>query len=485
MAPGGKLPKIVAAVVFVAGLGVVLAIPIIRGWNGIPAAAHRRHHAKPHKSLAPPPFPSESPTPSPTPTPTPTPAPSPKPSPSPGGFVEVAGPFRQFELTGEYPESCLGAVARPRATGLLAGFNGTLTSAGSHGRLTVRAIGGGGEETFAAQAPFQWSASGRYLATDHGSIVTRDGTGVGTFEGDAWGWSPSADCLISTPFDPPALMVTTPEGESTVLLERNVTGFSVSPDGTHVGLALAHGPRSQDVWIADLETGEVREVDRAPRDLWYATLGPWSKDGARLYYWRPDSLLRSVTTSAPVNRVVYAPSKHTRGSEMPNDDDALIECGGDLIGVVRPGGSSNRRGRLAVMNANAAPDLLTTSSDFVYWKPQCSPDGFYVAAIRAPAGSEGSGGELVIFDRDGNLLQSITPGGSEDSDPIWGPAGTGLLFVRRTGSDPAEVWYATEGSSPQGTGLTISDDYEPYVRKYGYEWLLDWSATPPDGLPTG
>lgn len=473
-----KPARIVAALLFAGALGVTLALPMIRG-EGL-TVARGKHGPKPHKSRPPVPFPSPTPTPRIEPTKRPVPSPPPQPSPSATSaldFVEVAGPFRHMKLANPYPAECLGPKSKPKATGLLAGFNGTTAAReGRKGRLTVRAIGGGGSATFDTVAPIAWSPSGRYLATGRGMIITRDGTEVGRYEG-SWGWSPGADCILISPDEGGTFEVGTPEGDATVLLEANVRGFSISPDGVHAGLTIANGARADDLWMADLRSGEVREVDRAPHDLWNVFLGPWSRDGRRLFYWRPDGVLRSVGTSTPVDRDVYAPSGNPSAGEMDAaDPDGLVECGDELIGVV----GDDRR--LAVLRPDAAPRVLTTSHDFSYSNPQCSPDGSYLAALRKPVGGGlNAAGQLVVLDRSGNLLQELTPEGSKDANPMWGPAGTGLLYVRSTGTGTAEVWFAREGSSPETTGLELSDDYAPYVRKFGWESLLDWSATPPTG----
>lgn len=483
-----KPVRAAAAVAFVAAVGVVLASPIIRGSTSHLAAASGNgpHRRRSHPA---PPFPSPTPTPPPPPSPSPTPtaAPRARPSPStPDGFETIAGPYRKFSFDVPYPDECLTPPRHPHGTGLLAGFDGRATSSGGDGRVTVRAIGGGGEASFDAPAPLGWSPSGKYLAAGD-RLLDRNGADealVGARLPDEWAWSPAGDCVIGLDPEDGLTATSAVDGTAALVLDRDVVAFSISPDGKHMGLAIAHGPHAQDVWIANLQTNTVAEVDRAPRDGWTATLGPWSADGTRLFYWRPDSVLRSVDSTTPPNRIVYAPSSGTRSSRVPVDPEGVVDCGGDVLAIVGSGRDPARNRRLAIVRPNARPALLTPSHDFVYSTPQCSPDGQYIAVDRAPAGSAPGDRHLVILDRRGTLLQDLTPAGDDDSSPMWGPSGTGLLFVRSTGAGSGEVWFAREGSSPTATGLTISDDYEPYVRKYGWESLLDWSATPPTGLPS-
>ena len=478
--------KSAAAVVFVAAVGVVLALPIIRSYEGLPAVAHKKGPKPVHTGV---PFPSATPTPSPPskPSPSPTPSTAPSPSPSPaatGDFVVIEGPFRELELEADYPSECLEHVARPSGDGLVATFGGELTAAGGDGTVTISTLGGAEQGSFHASAPVRWSPDGRYLATNDGRIVTPAGKQAGSFEGD-WSWSPAADCVIASGNDKPELTVTTASGEKTRLLARSPSGFSISPDGTRMALTLAHGPDANDVWIANLETGVVREVDRAASQGSFARLGPWTTDGAAVYYWRSDSILRSVTTATPAERTIYAPTSNTASSRMPVDDDSLIECAGDPVGVIgsRPGPIAAKNRRLAVLKPNAPPDVLTPSHGFVYAYPQCSPDGFYIAAVRGPARAGGTDRHVVVLDHQGGIVQSLTSGSGDDFNPEWGPAGTGLLFVQQSAPGEGEVWFAAEGHSASGTGISLSDSYAPFTRKYGFESLIDWSATRPTGRP--
>jgi Tol biopolymer transport system component len=397
--------------------------------------------------------------------------------------VAIAGPFRELELEADFPTECLTKASAPAGDGLVASFSGELTAAGSEGTVTIATPTGEEVETFEAQAPIQWSPDGRYLATGS-SIVTAKGREVATFEGEG-AWSPSSNCVIS--HSETGLSVTTIEGDTTLLLERSVFGLSISPDGTRLALTLAHGPRATDVWIANLSSGVVREVDRAPREGWFARLGPWSGDGTQLYYWRPDSLLRSVQPTTPVQRTVYAPSSNTTTSRMPADDDTLIECAGNPVGVIGAGAgpTAQKNRRLAIMRADAAPEVLTPSHEFVYLYPQCSPDGFYMAAVRGPAKSGATNRHVVVLDNRGGVLQTLSSGDTTDSNPIWGPSGTGLLFVQLDSPGQGELWFAPEGHAPSATGIEITNSYAPYVTKYGFESMLDWSATPPSGRPPG
>jgi hypothetical protein len=92
----------------------------------------------------------------------------------------------------------------------------------------------------------------------------------------------------------------------------------------------------------------------------------------------------------------------------------------------------------------------------------------------APVGSSPDT-ELAILRADGSEVITLTPEGVTDAAPEWGPPGTGLIFVRRSGAD-AMVWFAAEGRTSVSLGVRLS------VPTPDYAWhrVLDWSATPPN-----
>jgi hypothetical protein len=105
--------------------------------------------------------------------------------------------------------------------------------------------------------------------------------------------------------------------------------------------------------------------------------------------------------------------------------------------------------------------------------------------VRGAAKGGASDRHVVVLDNRGGVLQTLSSGDTGDSNPMWGPSGTGLLFVQQESPGQGELWFAAEGHAPSATGLTVTDSYSPYVTKYGFEALLDWSATPPAGRPVG
>ena len=121
--------------------------------------------------------------------------------------------------------------------------------------------------------------------------------------------------------------------------------------------------------------------------------------------------------------------------------------------------------------------------DYVF--ASCAPNSRFGVAIHNPDHDEGGWGRLWLIGADGDPLRAIATGAYEDTAPEWGPARTGVLFLRRPeGTERFEVWYLPEGGNPGRTPLRVSGlgniiDHESF-RPW---WFVDWNATPPSGEP--
>ena len=163
----------------------------------------------------------------------------------------------------------------------------------------------------------------------------------------------------------------------------------------------------------------------------------------------------------------------------------LERCAGDLLGIV--GGDRFDVGpmRLAELPAGSGPRFLTptTGSHFGF---SCTSNGALIATARGENrdGSEAARSstrtEITILRADGSEVITLTPAGMSDGAPEWGPPGTGLVFVRLSDGD-ATVLFAAEGRAPTALGVSVS------IPRPDFAWrqVLDWSATPPDGLSAG
>jgi hypothetical protein len=101
----------------------------------------------------------------------------------------------------------------------------------------------------------------------------------------------------------------------------------------------------------------------------------------------------------------------------------------------------------------------------------CSPSGAFVAGER--------GQRVYLARADGSDRTRLATGRYLEAFPEWGPAGTGVLFVRKPADGrKGAVWFVPEGGSARSTPFVL--DGEPF----GYEtfpWfgIVDWNVSPP------
>jgi Tol biopolymer transport system component len=115
----------------------------------------------------------------------------------------------------------------------------------------------------------------------------------------------------------------------------------------------------------------------------------------------------------------------------------------------------------------------------------CSPKGDFIAEIGASPGAGVDARRMFLARTDGTFVQDLTDGvGYADEYPLWGPVGSGIVFVRRpaSGGDP-QVWYLAEGARAAYTGLNVTDLRSRHGH-FSWNRVLDWSADQPTGTTT-
>lgn len=433
--------KAVLALVFVVVTGAVLIQPILDAAEtplvGAPEEDPTPARTKRFKSG---PIPPRSPSPVPS-------------APSPGGAV--SGAFRTQSFSQRYPAPCLGRRGAAPGDGehLIAAVIGRrLTFGTTAGPGSVAARGGTSSGKVDAFLGFNLTAelyaasSGNraFVSAPEGAQGADGDSGLGNIETVVW--SPASSCGVA--IGEHGSLLALPYDGGGPLLRADVTAAGFSPDGRKLAVVLDEAGTTS-VWVGDLHGTTLREVHRA-RDR-PVELKAWSPDGTTLYLsFGPDSGLSSLT----VQRTSVPP---VSGGVVATPVTALAQCGGRLVGIVN--------GRVADISTRG-PDYLTPGGT-EYSAASCSPEGSFIAAIRS--------GRLVLLDGNGNVVRDLTTDtGYRDVFVDWGPRGAGLLFGRvAQGSNAAEVWYVPEGGTARATGLT-------YTPGGG---AIDWSASPPTGLP--
>ena len=411
-----------------------------------------------------------------------------------------AKPRADRRLVHAYPRACLRQVAQPSGDGLIAAYNKR--------RVTIVTTTGDVQATIedvapTVRPPIAWSPSGRVLAVGpQGLFWTPEGASVplgdvqhGLVVGarGRWGWSPIADCGVHIDENGELLIAAVDPNTSTKgrlavgaglpLVRPTVESFAFAPNGRSLGLVIVEGKR-REIWVADLERNTMKAITRFPSSTCCVTLGGWTPDGAELLFWAASGA--SVSADGWLLQSVDPETRRVSSFAAVRVRPEFLErCAGDLLGIV--GGDRFDVGpmRLGELQVGAGPSYLTprTESHFSF---SCTANGALMATARGavrdgsdPVGST-SQTEVTILRPDGSEVITLTPEGMNDAAPEWGPPGTGLIFVRISGDD-ATVLFAAEGRTPTALGMSVS------VPRPDIAWqqVLDWSATPPDGLPAG
>lgn len=421
----------VIAFVFVTVLGAVLIQPILDAVDSTDPTATPTEPAEPDPTRS---------------RAADAPAPTPEPSPSAGASDEVSGPLRTQPLFDRYPRRCLGAAtARPdRLVFVADDLVQTATN--------FQADPGQGQVAASSLAGLNVTATTYASYTKPGDVLFAPWEGVAGADGarsgpriEAAAWSPVSSCGLSLTSEGSLQVV--PNGA--VLVPEGVRHFAFSPDGRQVAVVIDEGIATS-IWLTRLSGARMREVYRVEKGARLRIEG-WAPDGEIVYFTRPGH---------PMLRFVDAAGSEQTGRIRGVADVRLEQCADRLVAVLDATIAELPGWRPFFYLTDGSAEGRDTAAS-------CSPDGRFIAAIRDDS--------LVLLDSDGNLIRDLTTdGGHRDIDPDWGDSGAGLLFGRiPDGGGSAQVWHIPEGGVPRNTGLV----YRPGPR------AIDWSASPPIGLP--
>jgi Tol biopolymer transport system component len=235
---------------------------------------------------------------------------------------------------------------------------------------------------------------------------------------------------------PPHLWVANPDGSQAreVFVEEDAATFLPAFSPANPGaLAFTRGidePLSEEIFVGDLATGQVRQVS----DTRNAAVGPvFSPDGNRIAFFS-----------------------------------------------VRPPGRNHPPGpeRIGVINLDGTGRTLLTPDDRGSFDPDFSPDGTRIAYCEVRLGRFSADNRLMVMNADGSGRRAITSyGGRREINPKWLPDGSGLVFeslnrrslksnIERIGIDGSgrstvlatPAFETNPVPSPDGTRIVFTSD---------------------------
>ena len=360
------------------------------------------------------------------------PGPVPTVRPTEDGRDDPKGPTR---LATPYPRACLEETAAP-APGLVAAF--------SNGSVTAAAPQGGTAFALRVRPPVGWSPSGRFLATAGADLWSNRGDHIGVAFSrpvGRWAWSPVADCIMGVERD--RLVVAQPRRAPTTLLRGiDVSTFTFSPDGSRLAFSVKGSGPSSGVWMADLETREIKFLQ--PPKGWVHVA--WTR------------AMRPILLPGPGTGLTFTPS------------DEVANCGDEIVTV--------RKQKLATFGVTGVPKFIRADLRLRYEAVACAPSGSLLVAIGRASGRGNT--SMVVLRPDGTFVREVAQQSIAEDLPMWGPGG--VVFAGSVGGEGAAgpfVWFLAEGGTAQPSGLRVDG-----LGSRLDAWL-DWSGTPPVGHPTG
>lgn len=347
--------------------------------------------------------------------------------------------------------------------------------------VTLRTTDGALLRTIGADAPVAWSATGLLATGPTGKLWTQEGDRVERGEvqlelarsKDAvWGWSPAADCaaiiedgrLSFSAFQgiPPA---------GAVWIEEGTRAFSFSPDGTKIAIVISDARLRTSLWIGALNRQTAREVVRFPRGVCCVTLDEWAPSSSEVFFWA-GSGASVMADGAELRSVDLDGHRSKWGTTLPRAETTRW-CGERLLALTG-GDRFQETNRISELLRDHASGPLTSRGTFDAFT--CSPQGDLI--------SDTNRRRLELRDANGAFMTFLTitsgPNGPlGESDPEWGPPGTGLV-LRRAQHLVTMVWFVAEGGNVRSI-----EQLQQSSRRLDPSTMYDWSATPPTGLPAG
>ncbi len=206
-----------------------------------------------------------------------------------------------------------------------------------------------------------------------------------------------------------------------------------SPDGRHLAFVANRGAGAQ-IWVADVESGEARQLTQAPHG---AGEPAWSPDGRRL---------------------VFVAAVDRPHSDLPIPLNTALNHKADGIGLLPA-----RRNQLWIVTLEGGPAEQLTQSEYDHSAPAWSPDGSQIAFIsnRGVDAEFSLISDVWVMPVSAAAPRRVTAGTGPVRSFAWSPDGRYLAYLghaqgNRQGVNLG-VWVASLDGAP-ARNLTASAD---------------------------
>jgi dipeptidyl aminopeptidase/acylaminoacyl peptidase len=284
---------------------------------------------------------------------------------------------------------------------------------------------------------------------------------------------------------------TTPTIEQLVALKR-VGSPQLSPDGRLVAYTVREtnwdeNAYETEIWLADAQTGAVRQLTNAKKS---SSAPGWSPDGKRLafvsdrsdkrqlYLIPPDGGEADVLTSVDegVTSFAWSPDGKQIAFTASDAKPQALKDRDKKYGEFEVVDQDPLMTHLHVIDVATRKVRRLTQGAFTVGSFAWSPDGRRIAFDHRVNGdpSNGSTADISIVTVSDGAVRALVTQADSDSHPVWSPDGTTIVFETQMGRPDTYSYTNTLIAIVPATGGAI----EPLTREFDESpSIVDWAPS--------